>query len=229
MKKIENKIKKLEEEIRDDFWWGSTRLDPTCLTETEKRTFNHILEMFPPTKFDPKNVELTNKSSFYAVRRALDLFIRIMNTQLTRPDERFVFWSRFIDFISETMYIINCGRGSDFVLNMRFGEDVDDWPEEDDPAWKDFFDWKEKWDRNFKNFWEKTSITAEKLFFQNRSVPPEDDGDKKEEIGTDMMELFGEVISVCLTTPSYLDIVLLAMVSSKEPEFLDRVLKRARR
>lgn len=138
MKKIEDKIKKLEEEIRDDFEWGSTRIDSECLTETEKKLFSHFNQISPYTKFNPAAIQLCaraiNKHSFYEVRRIFDLFMGVMNLQLMKFDERFVFWCRFIDFISETMYIINCRRGSDFVLHMRFGENVEEWPEDDDPA-----------------------------------------------------------------------------------------------
>ena len=64
MKKIVTKIKNLEEEIRDDFKWGSTQIDPKCLTEAEKKLVSHIYEMDPPIELNPADAELFNKISF---------------------------------------------------------------------------------------------------------------------------------------------------------------------
>ena len=178
MKKIEDKIKKLEEEIRDDFEWGSTRIDSECLTEAEMKLFSHYNQMSPPIKFNAADVQLCkstiNKSLFYLVRRIFDLFMKVMNFQLLKSDERFVFWCRFIDFISETMYIINCQRGSDFVLHTRFGKNIDEWPEDDNPAWKEYRDWTNKWERDFEKIWKQISPIVEKIL-QNMGPPPEDD------------------------------------------------------
>jgi len=224
MKKLADQIERLEQSFFDAFTWESTLIDPSCLTMAEKKLFSHIFQM-TPLELTPDDVELSNKFSFYVVRRVFDLFMRAMNSQLREFDERFIFWSRFIDFISETMLIINRKRGSDFVLKNRFGEDVNNWPQDDDPAWKDFSDWEEKWEREFTKFWNQSSITAEKLFFQNRDVPPKDEGGSKEEAKTKMTKMFGEIISYCLTRPSNIDMLMLATLASEDPEVLDKLLK----
>jgi len=229
MKKYAERIQKLEEKFWEDFKWGSTRIDPECLTETEKKLFTHVNQMTPPTQPNLEYVELWSKFDFFAVRRVINLLMKVMNLQLRSFEEIFVFWSRFIDFVSETMFIINCQRASDFNLKSRFGEDVDNWPEYDDPVWNDFWDWKEKWQREFKKFWKRISFTSEKLFFQKNVSPTKDERVNKT-TKKELQEMFEEIISHALTKPSRLDMDVLAFISSLEgPEALDKILRKTKR
>jgi len=95
--------------------------------------------------------------------------------------------------------------------------------------WKKFGDWEKKWSKEFKQLWKEISPTAEKLFFQIRAFPKKDDRANKEEAKIKMGDLFGKIISYCLTRPSHLDIAGLATVSLEESEPLDKILRKTKR
>lgn len=232
MKKIDKKIDDLEDRIYDRFEWESTLIARECLTETENVLFDYMHKIVSPK--NPEQIRefhnLINKNIYYKIRRGVDLFMKTMSAQLDESEDC-SFWFGFIDFVSETMFILGRDRGSDFIKKSILGENRDDWPNGDDPKWKEVEEADEKWKRDFKEIWDHTSLTTKKIFSRL--------GDKLEEIESNqeefeiketvfanefgMYEFFAECISIGLSSPSKLDIYNCAMASlhNKEKTLLE--------
>ena len=219
MKKLADQIERLERSFFDDFTWNSTFIDPSCLTMAEKRLFEHVSHITPPRKpeefkeFD----DLLHKTVYYRIRRAVDYLMKTMEIQLVNPvGEWFLFWIRFIDFLSETMFIINRNRGSDILLEMKLGEDPKDWPQDDDPLWKEFEDADNKWNRDFKEFWDYTSITMDKIFAEMKENLHEKHESVTKKSPSSLNKSFGEIITSYLSRPSIVDIAGLVELSKSD-------------
>ena len=134
MKKIEEKIEALEKKVFDEFEWETTQINPDCLTKAERDLFNYTSKAaFPATRNEIfERNQLLRKETYYQIRRGLDFFMKTMRPQLIDYDEMFHFWLRFIDFMHETMFILNRNRGTDILLDMILGENPDNWPADED-------------------------------------------------------------------------------------------------
>ena len=137
MKKIVDEIEELEQSIFDAFKWETTRIDPACLTKAESQLFNYMPKIVVPTSPEEllEGERLAHKNMYYFIRRGLDLFMKSMSLQLIDSGDKFLFWFRFIDFVSETMFILNRNRGSHIIRERILGDNPDDWPEDDDHRW----------------------------------------------------------------------------------------------
>ena len=226
MKKLADKIEQLEQPIFDEFKWGTTNIDPDCLTKAELELFNHMNKIVVPSNLEEiiEGQRFVHKSMHHIIRRGLDLFMKSMSIQLIDCGEEFLFWIRFVDFLSETMFILNRNRGSDILQERILGENPDDWPEdENDPIWKELEDADKKWCRDFKKFWECSIPTMKKIFSILRASIQEGVYTQQEETEIDntsvathefgMYKSFAEIISRCLSRPSKLDIFILVELS----------------
>lgn len=226
MTKINKKIENLEDKIYDKFRWGSTTIDPECLIETEKQLFLHLYKMFRLNETEPISMNnmrarnnLVNKSIYYNIRRGVDLFMKSMSIQLDSC-EKFLFWTRFIDFVSETMFILSRNRGSDFIAHFILGENPDYWPNDDDPKWEELKEADNKWNRDFRELWDNSSLTMEKIFCVMRDNLEERASEEEFEIeettSPDKFENYNylaEIISLGLSCPSKFDIINLVVLS----------------
>ena len=224
MKKLVDEIEQLEQSIFDAFKWETTRIDVGCLTNAERKLFNHMPKIVVPA--NPEKLleceRLAHKNMYYIIRRGIDLFMKSMSLQLIDYGDKFLFWIRFIDFVSETMFILNRNRGSDIICERILGDNPDDWPGEDDQRWKELEDADKKWCRDFKELWEYSSPTMKKIFSM-MGANLQEEAYTQEEIEIDntptsshefgMYKFFAETISRCLSRPSKLDIINLVELS----------------
>jgi len=107
------------------------------------------------------------------------------------------------------------------ILKSRFGEDIDEWPKDDDPAWIEVAASIENCEKEFTKQWKKTNPTSEKLFFQNSKTQSKDKEVNEEEWKKRLMETVSEVIAYYLTTLSPLDMNV-AILASQAPELLKK-------
>jgi hypothetical protein len=229
LKKRVDEIEQLEQSIFDDFKWKTTQIDEGCLTNAERKLFNQMPKIV--VSANPEEIlegeRLTHKNIYYIIRRGLDLFMNSMRIQLIDYGDKFLFWIRFVDFVSETMFILNRNRGSQIIQERILGKNADDWPEnENDPIWKKLEDADKKWCRDFKEFWDYSIPTMEKIFSWIRFRSQEGEYIEGEEPEIDntstspprahefgLYKFFGEIISRCLSRSSKLDVLMFVELS----------------
>jgi hypothetical protein len=162
MKKIENRIEILENQLFDDFKWGSTRISSNCLTEAEIKLFDskNALKIFANDRQFFKYFDNANK---HMIRRGLDFFLSMLNVQLNEDKGSFLL--NLLDFVSKQMYMIHYNHGSDILYESIIGdvEEVD-LPDENDPKWKKLSIAEETWIKDFKNFWEEIMPNKKKIW-----------------------------------------------------------------
>lgn len=200
MKDLEKKIKKIEETIHDDdFQWGSTRIDPDGLTESEKKLFSYLAQLTPIEILKPENLTLLFKARKILVRYAFDAFMMATGFFLSDNFSRNYFWYRFVNFLSDTLLTIFRDRGEMYEYDIRFGEYPDSWPDDDDPALTDYTKWCEEWEQDFDEHWKK-------LFPNMKKILPKPTRFDKE--GT--QEFYGKIITAYLAFPH--DFYVLSLV-----------------
>jgi hypothetical protein len=152
--------------------------------------------------------------------------MKTMRFQLNRNDEMYLFWMRFIDFVSETMFIVNRNRGSHILGDDILGEDPDDWPAEEDQRWKELEEADRKWCKDFKEYWDHSSFTMDKMFelinnrIHQKVVTQEEEitsySKSEETAELRFQKLFGEIISHGLSYLMIIDVHSLVMLSLNE-------------
>ena len=230
MKKVDQKIEQLQELIKDEFVWNSTRLDRSCLTEAEKKILNHSGPMVAPNSVEgfQDYAVLSEKRLYYRIRRAVDYFMSEVGLQIVSFDENRVFWYMFIDFLDKTMFLINCLHGRDILAEMKFGRNHQNWPDKDDPAWKELEELEKKWESDFKDYWESTNPSEEEVFAKFGAYlekkEQEEDNDIRYLLETN--EVLGEIITNYLARPMTLRIAyLVGLSASDKTKTLNQLLK----
>jgi len=103
------KVKRLEEKMKDVSISGTTRIDPTCLTERERTLFNKVWEIqdkyapsVPPVDVLAEHHELFITAYHLIVRRAVDLFVTVMPESLGDSEvEGWYFKLHFYNFMED--------------------------------------------------------------------------------------------------------------------------------
>jgi len=228
MKKVDQKIEQLQELIKDEFVWNSTRLDRSCLTEAEKKILNHSGPMVMPNSVEgfQDYAALSEKRLYYRIRRAVDYFMREVGLQIVSFDENRIFWYLFIDFLDKTMSLINYIHGRDILAEMKFGRNQQNWPDKDDPAWKELEELELKWESDFKEYWESTNPSKEEVLnrFEDYIMKKEEDKDNRFLLETN--EVLGEIITNYLARPmTFKTAYLVGLSASDKTKTLNQLLK----
>ena len=153
---FDRKLRRLEKKMDvPHFQPGSTKIGWECLTMPERTLFTKIQKIQeeygenPPDDIMLENIDLFKKGAEILWVRAFDLFRTTINT-LALHEEKigiFIFWTRFIWFFRETMWIIKRNRMEDEKLKEMFGDDL---PPDEDPRWKEMDEWMEGLEREKK-------------------------------------------------------------------------------
>ena len=127
--KMDEKLKRLAESMKDFPIEGTTKIDPNCLTERERKLVRKVDEIqekyapnLPPLDVLHENRELFIKASEIVVRRVLDLFVTVMPKAFLGDEiEEWYFKLHFYNFMKDWIDCIN---------------NVQKWTEEDREEWK---------------------------------------------------------------------------------------------
>ena len=127
--KMNEKLKHIAENMEDLPIEGTTKIDPNCLTERERKLFRKFDEIqdkyapnLPPLDVLYENRELFNKATEIIVRRTMDLFTTVVSKAFLGDEiEEWYFKLHFYNFMKDWTDCMN---------------NVQKWTEEDRDEWK---------------------------------------------------------------------------------------------
>ena len=131
--KMDEKLKRIAENMRDLPIEGTTKIDPNCLTERERVLFNKVYEIrdkyapaLPPADVLMDNRTLFDKAIEIIVRRTVDLFISVMPNAFGGDEiEEWYFKLHFYNFLADWVDCLNNVRKwtekdrDEFLRDMR--------------------------------------------------------------------------------------------------------------